>query len=30
MIWLAKNAVKTQNITSAKPVMPIGLSKSLP
>jgi hypothetical protein len=30
MIRSAKIAVKTQNITMAKPVMPTGLSNSLP
>ena len=30
MIWLAKIAVNTQNITMPKPIMPTGLSKSLP
>jgi hypothetical protein len=29
-IMSAKSAVKTQNITMAKPIMPTGLSKSLP
>jgi hypothetical protein len=30
MIMSAKKAVKTQNITMAKPTMPTGLSNSLP